>query len=198
MAGHSSSKIAGLTVLLVLLAVLHAPGAFGQAKKPGGDAALTMSVLNQPPDPKDLPLPGQPVEVVFQLLDAWDVIKGVRILAVVDGRLMEIPIKNSYLNKHDQPEYIVQIPAPLSQLSYQILVPDGNGDYSWSRRFFVRRSCLPVTDLIDLDADWRVNGQGLVRACSERASALERELFAFERSLDLVRELRLEMGVDNR
>ena len=195
MEGKTSSKI--ISYLLLAVFLLSGPTVLAQGKGQGsnGEAVPALSVMSRTPDPKDLPLPGQPVEITFQLLDAWDVVQGVRVLAVVDGRFLEVPVRNGYLNRNDQPEYLVQIPSPLSQLSYQILVPDGNNDYSWSRRFFVRRNCLPKTALLDLDADWRVTGQEQVHVCSERANALENELFAYERSLDLVRALRSELGV---
>jgi hypothetical protein len=139
-------------------------------------AGETFEFIHKPQLGDTLPPPGErfPLSVVVQGTRRIDL--AVRALIVRDGKLMETPLVGT-LDEQDRAIYSTEIHVPLAEVSYQfILYPPNNGTPLLSKRFVLRRRCIPNITLTDLTPTAATAEEDPAQTALQRARDLERDL----------------------
>ena len=156
----------------------------------GALPAKAIGILHAPPKPNDLPYPGQPLTLVATLTNTRDTNFPMRIAVSRDGRFMEVPAKEAYLDKNDRPTYEVSVPAPIAELTYQMFVAQGEGHALSSPRYAVRRACIPQVELAAGDVPKDVQGMERLRKLVNESRSLENDLAGYQQVLKLLSDLK--------
>ena len=163
-----------------LLVLVRAGGAAAQAE--GQELSSEVSIYSDVIDEASLPLPGYPLTLTAQLVNTTDVSDVMRAFVSLDGRVMSVLPAKAYLNKYDSPEYVFQIHAPVSELSYQFVLYRKDEPALFSERFTVQRSCLPDVEPVQGSLDPELQGDELLGAMVRRSTALDREAALYTES----------------
>lgn len=153
-------------------------------------ASTEVSIYSENLDPLDLPDPGEPMVIAAQLLNTKDTSSEMRALAVVDGRLIDMPAAKSFLNKYDFPEYRFEVNAPVSDLSYHFVWVDKNGGAIFSDRFEIRRECAPDIAKVNPEIGPEIRGQEKLNLLIEKSNALHREASLYNRALEIITDIK--------
>lgn len=199
--------IAGFSLGFTLLPTGHVRLGYAQgkieqapdAKPASASKALTLSerkigFLHEPPKEDALPYPGQSMTISAGLSNTRETRHPLKAVISRDGRFMEVPAKEAYLDKFDRPIYEISFPAPVAEVSYQLFVVAGEEDVLASPRYIVRRSCIPQVSLATGEVPSSVQGTERLQKLIEESRALENDLKGYEESLELIEELKKVIG----
>ena len=190
--GSKTSKIARFLAFFVICAASwHA----AVAESPAQAASSPMVLLHAALTPDQLPAPGKEFKVVFSVQGSRDLSMHVKALAVRDGRLMELQPVKSYLSENDNAAYEFSFYAPLAEISYQFIVYLGD-ESVFSKRFSIRRSCVPEVDLapVQNDPEMQITPEEKMLLELKQAKSLEKDLNNYEQALGLLREVKAELN----
>lgn len=124
-----------------------------------------------------------------ELQHTRDVDRGVRLLLVRDGRVVDVPILRSYLNEKDRPTYEYKLLAPLAEISYQFFLADASGSAVTTPRYTVRRKCLPSLKLTSTKSDGDSEQGQKAAALAAKAEALDQEIKQYDSAIAALDEL---------
>jgi hypothetical protein len=142
------------------------------------------------PRAQDLPPPGAPMKLSFQLTNTREITQVATALITLDGRLMNVLAAEGYMNEYDLPTFEVATIAPLSDLAYQLVVRGQDGSIATSPRYAVQRSCLPRIDLTSVAIPESIQGRERLGEVIEKTKGLERDLGFLEQSLRTAKTLK--------
>jgi hypothetical protein len=148
-----------------------------------GKVSKEVTVKHIPPRAQDIPAPGAPLKLGFQLTNTREITQLVTALVTVDGQLMSVLGSEGYLNEYDNPAFEITTIAPLAEITYQLVVRGQDGSIVTSKRYAVRRSCLPSIELTSIAIPETVQGREKLSAIIERTKGLERDLGLLEQAL---------------
>jgi len=153
-----------------------------------------LAFLHTPPRPQDLPYPGQTMTITAALTNTKETKLQVRVAMVRDGRFVEIPAREAYLDKFDRPIYEIPTIAPVGEMIYQLLLVQPDGAVVSSPRFAVRRACTPQVDLSEGNVPADVQGVERLRKLVIESKGLENDLNGYNQVLKLLGELKGVVG----
>ena len=156
--------------------------------------APSSPILHQAPQPSQIPAPGKLLTLNMLLKDQRDLDLRAEILVTRDGKLMALPYSRSYLNEQDYATYEFNIYAPLAEASYIFVIYPRESEPSTSRRYVIRRTCLPKVDLTQLTPPLPDSQKGeldRMRELLEQAKGLETDLQNYETALQLIKEIKV-------
>jgi hypothetical protein len=153
------------------------------------DAKPPVTIVHRAIAGSDLPDPGVPMIIKFQLSNTKELERTVRALVVKDGRLIEVPLLKSYLNEKDHPTYEFQLDAPLAELDYQFVAYDGQGGAIQSDRYAIKRDCLPNVTITDLSIDPNTTPDEQLKLLFDRSVKLSDEIEQYEHAVKNLTEL---------
>lgn len=185
-------RVTGLCAAIALIAgfmTLTAPAATLAADKVPAPRAV-LQLIHKPLTDKMLPAPGQPLTLALELVGTREISLPVRLVAVRDGRLLPVPLLNSYRNNADHPVYEFELAAPLAELSYQFVLPSSATSVISTNRVQVRRPCVPA---IDSSTAGNANQSELEKLATE-ARVLEQEIDAYTSALAAAEVLQKEVA----
>ena len=120
----------------------------------------------------------------------------VQATVVLDGQLMVIPVRNIVLDDRDRPRFEVTFNAPVGELSYAVTVLDVEGGVSSSRRYELKRTCLPQVELSDTtlvaqgpETDKPRNGRAVLDELLVKTNVLKSEVDQLDRAIKEMEEL---------
>jgi hypothetical protein len=148
------------------------------------------TLSHTPPYGTDLPFPGKLMSLEAKLLNTKQTNRKLRVLIVRDGRLLDLSTDGALLNERDIPTYKFTIYSPLAEISYQFILYNPDGTVTTSRRYSVRRDCLPNVELTGVKPDSELSADEKIAALAHQSRGLDRDLEAYERALGLLEELR--------
>ncbi len=173
------------TLMICAIASAQAPSASG---KPAAKTSLQLA--HKALTEKTLPAPGQPLILGVEVLGTREISLPMKIVAVRDGRLLPVPLTNSYRNAAERPVYEFELASPLAELSYQFIVPLSGGGVASSDRFTVRRPCVP-----SLNASTLGNSKNSeLERLAISARVLEQEIDAYTAALNATEALQKEIA----
>jgi hypothetical protein len=149
----------------------------------------SISIEHQPPRAEQLPFPGQPVVLDVAIRGTRAFTDPLRVLATIDGKLIDMRAEKSTLTEYDVPVYQVTLHAPVAALSYQFLLYRKDGTFISSDRFEVQRACLPSLAVSTSDTTPPGTGAEKVSALEVEAKRLERDGQGYRRTLKLLQQL---------
>lgn len=155
--------------------------------------APSSPILHQAPQLSEIPAPGKIITLNMMLKDQRDLDLRVEILVTRDGKLMALPYSRSYLNEQDFATYEFNIYAPLAEASYLFVVYPRDSEPRTSRKYVIRRACLPKVDLTQLTPPLPDSQKGeldRMRELLDQAKGLETDLENYETALKLVKEIK--------
>lgn len=149
------------------------------------EATSTRSVgfKHIPPRAQDLPAPGSTLKLSLQLTNTREITQLVTALVTIDGRLMNVLGSDGYLNEYDNPTFEIATNSPAAEIAYQFVVRAQDGSIATSKRYAVRRSCLPRIDLTSVAIPETAQGRERLTATIERTKELERDITMLEQTL---------------
>ena len=174
-----------LGTLLVVITLLPA-FAFAQI------AYEKLQFAHQPLKGGDLPAPGDTVTVSVMIKNSRELELSMRLHVSRDGYLLDLPLRGS-IDSSDQIQYTTTVMAPLGELSYQfVLYNKENKPVRTSKRYVIRRKCIPDVNLTDLEVSITPETASVDPALTLllRARGLESDLSYFQRAIDLIEESR--------
>ena len=138
----------------------------------------------------DLPAPGASLNITAHSLDTLDLQPRARVVFVRDGELLDIFLPPSRLGSNGRPEYLLNIPSPVSDLSYQFFRYNNDGTITSSQKVFVNRNCLPKSEYNIKDYDIKTHdSREKILSDARRANALEKELAVTDYVISLIDEI---------
>ena len=89
--------------------------------------------------------PGKNIKLSVQLLGVKKPDTRLRTLALIDGRMMDVPLATTSYSEADRLVYSADVPAPFERMSYQFFAYGADGSrIEASRKYVLERSCIPV------------------------------------------------------
>lgn len=152
--------------------------------------AQQIDIAHVPAKADDLPFPGTPMELAATVVNTKDSQLKMSAFVIRDGKIMDLNVNTLSTNNNEQIVYSTTINAPLAELNYQFILSDDKGIITSSRRFTIRRSCIPnITDL-DTDAEAPTDTKERLKFLKKQAGNLQNEVQNYETALALLDELR--------
>ena len=153
-----------------------------------------LAFLHTPPRPDDLPYPGQPMTITAAITNTKETKLPVRVAMVRDGKFVETPAKEAYLDKFDRPIYEIPTIAPVGEMIYQLILVQNDGSVVNSPRFAVRRTCTPQVDLSEGNVPTDIQGVERLRKLVIESKGLENDLNGYNQVLKTLGELKGVVG----
>ena len=176
-----------LTAAILFLLPFAGWSSSANAEKPKQQEQI--SLLHTPKKAEELPHPGQDITLIAKLTGTRDTSLKLAAALVKDGRFMQVNATEAYLNEYDQPTYEITFPAPVAEMSYQLVIFSPDGTASMSPRYVVRRTCLPNVQLASPEIAEHLQGFKLLERLFSESVNLEHDLAGYERAMTLVDEL---------
>jgi len=138
----------------------------------------------------ELPAPLQPFSLEVTLRGIRDIGLDIRAYVVRDGRVMDLFPVNSYLSDYGDAVYSFDMSAPLAETSYQFFLSRGDGTFDISKRYSIRRDCLPDVKLTVIDSEHSPIGQERLVALLQQTKGLERDIEQYERASQILQDIK--------
>ena len=147
-------------------------------------------IYHHTPTGTEIPNPGAVMTLKFEVTDSRDLERPVRLMLVRDGRMIEIPLSQSYLDERDHPTFEFQVNAPIADIYYQLYVYDKKGGNPIvSSPYGFRRPCLPQIDLVDAKLDPKLAPIDQVRNSYAQSQVLGQEVEEYQKALHTLQDL---------
>jgi len=180
------SRFVGLSLACVSVAIVSALPASAQDQPA---ARPTLSVRHRPAPITAVPIPGALMPITVELFNSKDIEAKIRLVGARDGRFLDIAFPMGMLNKQDNAEFTVQVPAPLAAMTYQFIVHQPDGSLTASARYMLKRPCIQnfKVEIAPDDPNARVKQE--LATLIAKSKSLERETTNLEASLKLLEDL---------
>jgi hypothetical protein len=136
-----------------------------------------------------LPEPGMPMTLSFNLSDLSGVISKERLMVVRDGKLMDVTLVEGAVPGTDKLGHNAVINAPLVELKYWAVITLTNGNIISSPSYTLRRSCIPNIALSPVDDPENSSLQERIARYVQQSKDLERDLSQYEIAISLLESL---------
>ena len=149
-------------------------------------------IVHWPPSSEDLPYPGSPLVLGMQIANNDMKDKRVRLLAVVDGRLIDLTLIRIETDPHDRINYLTSVYAPIAEMSYRWLVYEADGKVIVSDRYVVKRTCVPRLSFAELHLDPKLSIPEKIEALVDQLYGMDNEIRTYEeilKTLDILQPI---------
>lgn len=178
---RSIIKITLLTLTALQPAILFAE------TKPSAPA-LQPALVHTAPKSSELPFPGKPLTLSVRIENSRSFDLRIRLLAVRDGVLQDIPVGNPSYDKSEKIVYSASLPSPLESISYQFMLYGEGQKVNVTSRYSITRSCVPDVSLTSLEAEPAENSNPIEESVN-RAEGLKRDIQEYEEAVALLDSL---------
>ena len=175
-------------ICLFALSVLLPCNSFAQDKSKN-----LLQIFHKPFKAKMLPAPGNTVEINARLSGTKSTSMDLRAFMVLDGKFMDIPASKAFLNEYDTPVYQFKVHSPLAEVTYQFILTTKDSSRIVSKRYTLRRQCIPNINLPDINEEMSVDEHA--QALVTKAEVYERQIQAYNTALDLLEEISETLGM---
>lgn len=155
-----------------------------------GYAQDAARIHHVPMPASELPYPGAPMEIKATLINSRNSQLVMRAFVVKDGKVMDMTFDHLSSSDGEHLEYSTKLPAPLGELSYQLVLSGPQGVVASSKRFFIRRECLPVVTNLEINPELPADAKTRLKALKVRAIDLQNEVQNYESVVKLLAELK--------
>ena len=173
-------------VLFLLLSTLWLLSPFFQANAQNINSA---AIRHTPPKNSQIPLPGVPIILSFDLSGISGVISRERLFVVRDGKLLDATLLEGPVEGAEQLAHNAVVHAPLVELTYWAAVTLADGSIVTSPHFTLRRSCVPNIALAPIDDPENSSIQERLTRYVQQSKDLEKDLAQYEQALELIESL---------
>lgn len=111
---------------------------------PESVAPVKLQFSHIPPKIEDIPSPGLTMKLAVRV-NKEALSSGVLLRAVItrDGTLFEQQNTSPQIDASDRIGYVIEVPSPLVEMSYQFVFIDKSGNAVGTKRYNLRRNCVP-------------------------------------------------------
>ena len=173
------------SVLCVMIFLWSGARAASAEKRPGAKGASVKIAHIQPA----LKYPGELMTLIVTLKGTKDSERRLRAFIVRDGQILDLSLPSAQYNQQEEPYYEVPVYAPEGELLYLFLLYNPDGTVTASDRFYVRRPCLPSTDLASGKIDNSLQPDVKLKELVQQADDLSRDIKSYETILSMLKEL---------
>ena len=180
---HSSSRILLRSFLLQLFTCMF----FSSANQVF--AQDNISIIHNQLRYEEIPSPGELFKLSVSLQGTREVHPHIKLIMLMDGKLLEYPLGTGKFNSNNQPEFELLLPAPESELSYQFILPIKSGEVLSSKQFSYKRQCAEKRSLTVLPIAESDQG-ALFKGLSQAAADLEYEVKLYRVADELLQKVK--------
>ena len=137
----------------------------------------------------ELPSPGTPMVLSFDISAVPGVIARERLLVIRDGKLLDATLVEGPTEGSDELSHNATIHAPLVELKYRALITTSDGKVVTSPSYTLRRPCVPNLALSSIEDPPGSAIQERLARYLEQAQHLEKDLAQYEEALSLLESL---------
>lgn len=154
------------------------------------DSNSTPLIDHTSPTASTLPIPGKPLTLSIHTKKAPGMENAkAKAILIRDGLLLELNDSKPKIASEDSYSFSFTIPSPLAELDYHFVISSG-GQFSSSKRYSVRRSCVP-----DVTLSKPITGDGDEGTkLTHQSNTLQRDIELYEEVLKVTEELQREFG----
>lgn len=149
-----------------------------------------VSLLHNPAKPNELPFPGASLSLSVALVNTKDSQLILRGYLVRDGRLLETTLSDVSQDQNERLVFSTNIPAPLGELSYYFVLLGPKGVVTTSKKYSIRRECLPDISPIDISLPEDIEMKEKLVELQKNASGLQDEVQNYENVKKILEELK--------
>lgn len=144
------------------------------------------NLLHIPPSGMNFGAEGLPMVLQAKLFGTRNVNHKIRLIAVIDGHVMDVPSRQVYWDENDKPVYDFDVYFPKESLSYRFVI-DTYSSVNKSKRFIsgtynVYRNCK-------LKKEYTGKKNDILQKASEEALIAERDVSVREHIVKLINEI---------
>lgn len=147
-------------------------------------------INHTPSRPEELPIPGAEVILSASLADSKELEQRLRLMLVRDGKVIDSSSVTAVFNENDEPTYYFTVNAPQAEMSYQFVLYEKDHTISASKRFRVRRSCVPEITVTESVIPEEIQGKDRLKALVDQSESLEREISSYKEALNILEKLK--------
>lgn len=147
-----------------------------------------VELSHTPPKEDSLLLPGDMMELKVKTIGTRYVDLQLRLIAILDDKLIDISIPTGTVENDENAVYSVQLPTPISSLQYQFIGFDNSKKPLVSKWFNLKRTCSFDASKTQVDLQ-SVQNSDRVDELFILSSRLERELKAYKFSENILQEI---------
>jgi len=152
-------------------------------------AQESLRIIHKQLNQEDMPSPGELFSLTVSLQGTREVHPHIKLIMLMDGKLLEYPLGTGKLNSNNEPEFQLMVPAPEFELSYQFIIPTSSDGVLSSPQFSYKRQCAEKKILTEFPI--KESDQGvLFRALSQTATNLEYEVKLYRVADDLLQKIK--------
>jgi hypothetical protein len=155
-----------------------------QAQEGGG-----VQIVHKAIHPLDYPYPGTPFQLSMRMVGGDMTEKRVRLFAVLDGKLVDLPVLTTELDDHDNIIYLTTLHAPLTDLAYQFVAYSLDGTAVMSPRYEVKRDCLPRMSFTNLHVNPDLSVPEKLGVLVDQLAGMDNDIQTYEQAAKLLEEL---------
>lgn len=172
-------------VLALLSLGISSSSAYAEKK----DEKEKQLILHSPLKSAELPSPGTPFVLSFDLSRIEGVIARERLLVIRDGKLLDATLIEGPTEGSEELSHNATIHAPLVELKYRALITTADGKIITSPSYTLRRSCIPNLALSSIDDPAGAPLQERLARYLGQARHLEKDLAQYDEALSLLESL---------
>lgn len=150
-----------------------------------------ISLLHTEIKPEQLPYPGVNLTLSVAIANTKDsqlILKG---YIVRDGKLLEITLGDVSQDQNERLVFSSTLAAPLAEMNYHFVLLGPKGVVASSKRYAVRRTCLPDVTGVDLNLAEDIEMKDKLIKLQSQASGLQDEVQNYEGVKKLLDELKI-------
>lgn len=182
----STNYLSGLATWAILAIVTISCIAIGTITFAHAESSQ-MSVVHNPPTVRDLPEPGKQFKIALTVKNMRELSPDIRAYVVTDGELTQISPVRTYPGEDKDAIAEFSFFAPLAEISYQFVAKSETGAITPSKRFVIRRQCLPR---LKIDRDYPTDEASHGLSLAQKAEELERLIIVYEQATKTIDELK--------
>lgn len=143
-----------------------------------------------PISPAEIPPMGREMQLRVVLDNTSNIETNLRLVGAKDGRFIDLAFPIGTINYESKPEFVIQLPAPFAEMSYQIVIHQPDGTITASKQFSIQRPCLEDYQIAIPEDSKSKRYRGEVAQLVAKAKRLEDESRALEQALSIVETMK--------
>ncbi len=153
-------------------------------------ASNSIAIAHRADTLQTLPHPGKSVPLQVHLRGTRNAKFLLKTEIIRDGRRFQIDLPHGSINAFDQPEYNIEIIAPVLDVSYRFTLIDSSGKIvTRSPWHYLRRNCMPRLALANVEIEEQAPPSKKAASLREYASQLEEDIESYDNALLLLQEI---------
>lgn len=150
-----------------------------------------VSISHVPLKAEQLPFPGAPLKISVALENSKNSQYTLKGFFTRDGKILEQSLEEFAMNDNGQITYSTTIHAPLAELNYQFVLLDRTTPLAHSKRYAMRRSCIPNIQSASGEISKNPVMKEKIKNLQMQATSIQDEVLNYESAIRMLEELKI-------